>query len=704
MIDFRKKMSEIWNGKLAIWVIACLFLSCIVSYLAYKYFDITKYESVFIFYEVFILGIFAIVIKKSQNRIYTILKYVCIAAIGVLTYSILTFGQAFIHSDIATSNALIMTQVESRSFFPDNWTYGNGAIWIISPQLFCYPFVLLMQNQTLAREMGALACFFWTCIVIYWFTKKVLKVECWYLLIPFLYLYMWEKGTADVSLYQNAYNLNIAINLLLLGCFYKASCEGKRRAYGIYCILMIICGLGSTRFYAEEILPLVLTILLYIFFVDEKELNYMILTKRLVSAILPMMLGTCVRIISFHNISMVSGEQSLNFAESIHEVFANTIIAVENCFHNFGFPAGVSVVSYEGILGLCTTVVCLFLVFIFPIALILKFKEESLQVKLMVLFTLAHNITMVSVVALCGKTSERYMLTSEYFSLILAAIYVERYVLGNKRIKMAASCVLVAVSILMSSKWIVNSKNWDETLYRKKMTAQTLVDAGLSNYKGYATYWTSNALEVYSNMRLKIGNIIMNDNSYQAIQPYYWLDDNLQLQASEEQGSYVVLTESEDEKYGARLYELYGETQQEILVPKYHVYVWNYDIALNNFVGVRFRDADVLRYMLVTGKETDEAENTEQIELNIGEETYGPYIQLPKGEYEIEINIEGGTGELCRGTSDCGEKEIFSAKLNEGTNLISFPVKSDIKEFEIKCICSNANYRINSIVIRSTGE
>lgn len=691
-------MSNILNKKnIAVFfgmVIAAFFL----SYYFFKSIDATKYEFSFIFYELTILLLMLYGVVINNNRINIVLKWNCFAVIGVLGYSILTYGQTFIHSDIATSNALIRTQLESGSFIPDNWAYGNGEIWIIAPQTFCYPFVILMKNQSLARELGALTTLLFCCVVIYWFSKKVLKMDIWMLVIPLSTIYMYSRGTADVSLYQNAYNLTFALNLIVLGAFFVAIKDHDKTYSVIYVITALLCGLSTTRYYVEFLLPALISLVLYYVIAKDKELDTLWLVKKLLLIILPMIGGNIIRIIALKGKFIVSGEQELLFADSIEECFDNFRVAIANCFDCFGFPQSVQVASLDGMVGLCAIGICILIVFIFPIVLLLSIKSESFLVRIMTLFVCCHNLIMVAIVSLCGKNSSRYMLTSIYFSIFLSSIYIVKYLFSETKTKVLVILAMVITSCVMASGWVYRSYGWLDKLQEKKIEASTLVELGLDNYKGYATYWTSNSLEVYSDMQLKIGSVSTTENTYQPFSPFFWLDDTTQLKETKGKGSYLVLSLEETDLYGERAKELYGPVDKEIALPEYNVYVWSYDIAENNFSGACFGEKDVLKYMLINGESI--GADTE-VEMHMGDLLYGPYINLPAGNYEIYVNVQGGNEEQCKIKYDCGEKELCYTELHEGENVLPFSIESDIQNVEIICMCERSDYIIKSIRIKS---
>ena len=127
------------------------------------------------------------------------------------------------------------------------------------------------------------------------------------------------------------------------------------------------------------------------------------------------------------------------------------------------------------------------------------------------------------------------------------------------------------------------------------------------------------------------------------------------------------------------------------------MYVWNYDIARDDFSGEFADEIDLLKYMLTReiNKNTDGG-----MQICKGDMLYGPYINLPAGAYEVTVEASGGSGELCRLTYDCGEKELLCIELHEGDNNLSFDVDESINNFEIQCMCQKNNYVVNSIKIK----
>ena len=132
-----------------------------------------------------------------------VLKMCCIVCICSAVYSILTYGQANIHGDIATASMLTKAQLKYGSFFPRNWCYVNGDIWTISMQTFVTPFSILLKNQSLARMLGSALFVLLSTYVIIHHSKHAFHDDSWVISIPVLLIFLY--CARDMILYQAAY-------------------------------------------------------------------------------------------------------------------------------------------------------------------------------------------------------------------------------------------------------------------------------------------------------------------------------------------------------------------------------------------------------------------------------------------------------------------------------------------------------------------
>lgn len=570
--------------------IRCIFTLIIVNIIGMifqfcyqKSWSFYEYSLLYTIISIIVTVLILPLIYKEILNMERILFLFCLIAISVAIYSILTHGQANIHSDAATATILAQCQVKNRNFFPDKWCYANGEIWVLGLNLFVMPFSVLLQNQSLARMLGSVCITIIVLIVMYYHSRKMFDNQSWMLSLPILLLYL--RGTLDVVLYQAAYigqMLWIVVTCMMASMIFY----GKRQKRFLFCfaILMILLCMGSIRQIAENTIPLLGTcmILLYIRNKNARRIEDCkgdLKQAVFISVILlvPSLIGLeFYKILCNRCFVVDTGANGLQFAMALSDCWNNLSAVFINIFQNFGFAGGVELFSLDGIRNLISIVACVFTVFIVPVLQFITIKEEKENVVFFYIFGVLHNFIMFLMVAFCGKTVERYMLTSIFVNIIISSQYVTRHWLKQVDLqKIAITICFVAVSSVQCITLLMQSSGWQEDVGTRKEFVQELINKGLR--KGYASYWNAYTNEVYSDLQLQIGGINVYENS---IAPYYWLVDSEVFQV-EDESTFLLLSQEEKDTLGGNISGLFGEPKEEFSIGGMHVFVFGYDIIKN---------------------------------------------------------------------------------------------------------------------------
>ena len=70
-----------------------------------------------------------------------------------------------------------------------------------------------------------------------------------------------------------------------------------------------------------------------------------------------------------------------------------------------------------------------------------------------------------------------------------------------------------------------------------------------------------------------------------ALNPHLNLVDTDKYQPDENKRSFIMLDYNEDQEMGAGLEKIYGKCSDRFNVGEYYFYVWDYDVAENDFGG-----------------------------------------------------------------------------------------------------------------------
>ena len=521
------------------------------------------------------------VIRKRWLAHHEVLKLMCLVSIVVVVYSILTVGQTMIHGDTATASLLTRSQLKHRQYFPESWYYVNGDIWVIAPHLFIAPFVILLENQSLARLMGSAFLVIVTAWTMYLHSKKACRDDSWILAVPLLFLFL--AGERDMTLYQVAYTLQMVF--LVAGAIwtfhiYEGSC--RVRNYAILGLFVVALVAGGVRYVAETVLPLWLTCIV---------LNYLKIRmqdapdwkqvwrewiRMTLAVMIPAMIGLAVHVYLKRTLHVVnSAHNSLVLVSSLMDCVDNVFRYIINLFYCFGFQGGVQLVSLDGIWSMCSVIMCAIIVFVVPVLQALKLKKESPYVQFLFTFSVIHNLIMfVLAVFLDGKDESRYLLTSVFAWILVSARYVYVYWISQKHFeKIIWTMLFVVASILGCAALTERSEGWEKKLEMKKEVVSLLKEKGLT--KGYGSFWDIYGYEVYSDFELRFGGLEMYEDDFVM---HFWLTDG-DVFTPEETTSFLMLSDEENERYIDLLPEKLEEPIDYFEIHGNHIYVFDHDIA-----------------------------------------------------------------------------------------------------------------------------
>lgn len=543
---------------------------------------VTGYEYLLVASLTAALGVLVLpVLRKETFEPMQVMRFVFLMCMICVVYSIVTYGQTLIHGDTATASLLTKSQLKHGQFFPEDWYYVNGDIWVFSLQLFVAPFVILMENQSLARMLGSALLVIVTAWSMYLHSRKAYRDDSWLLAVPLLFVFL--AGERDMMLYQVAYTLQMVF--LVVGAFWTFRIyEGNaaKRDYAILGGFIVMLVAGGVRDVAETVLPLWLTcmVLNYLNVRNREYLNWKQIWTEWIRLTLAVMVsavvGLAVHIYLKRTLHVVnSAHNSLVLVSSLSDCIDNAFQYVINLFDCFGFRGGAQLISLDGIWSMCCVVMCCIVVFVVPVLQALKLKDEPGYVQFLFAFGVIHNLIMfVLAVFLEGKDESRYLLTSIFAWILVSARYIYVYWINQKHFEKIIWIGLFTVaSVLGCAALGENSLGWEKKLDTKKAVVSELVEKGLT--KGYGSFWDVYGFEIYSDFEIRFGGLEMYDDDFIA---HFWLTDG-DVFIPEEKNTFLLLSEEENERYVSLLEEKFEEPIDYFEIKGNHIYVYDYDIA-----------------------------------------------------------------------------------------------------------------------------
>lgn len=543
---------------------------------------IYEYICMLAFLSVLIWKLIVPVGKGKLDR-YKLLECVMWVSIVAGIYSILTYGQTVIDSDVATASLLAKSQIDNHSLFPKTWNYANGEIWCLSINLFVLPFVVILKDQVLARLLGSALVVLVAIISVSYVCKKI-NNRLHLLVIPMMLVIM--RGTSEMVLYQVAYTIPFILVCIMPYLFYKAclQCEKINMRYWILSsvFLCLIC-ISGIRNIAEIILPLFCgeCAIIYLEIRKQEHVAWNKVWYKLVKVGCSSLFPAGIALFIYKTICMNRNvhDTKMNavvFAKSIQEVFHNFVRMLENIFLTFGYNGEQKVLTSGGICNVISICVCLLFVFIIPVLQALKIKNEDDFFQFYFSFSIVHNSIMMIMITFFGKTETRYVFTTVFMFVVISSHYVVKYWIAEKNFRKYIWTGMFFLVAMIQSLCVINlSVGWTNRLKERREISKEIQNHGLT--KGYATYWNAYSNQLYSNMQITYGGTMIFNNS---ITLYYWLVDDSAFEQSTER-TFLMLDRNEiaslDEKIMQRMLK---KADEVFNVKNYTVYVFDYDICV----------------------------------------------------------------------------------------------------------------------------
>lgn len=185
---------------------------------------------------------------------------------------------------------------------------------------------------------------------------------------------------------------------------------------------------------------------------------------------------------------------------------------------------------------------------------------------------------------------------------------------------------------------------------------------------------------VLSNFDIEIGGVLLQEY----IVPYRWLSSDISYDPDSYTGeSFLMLTDAEAEVFEKQIgFAVLGDPSQILSYDGFKIYVYPYNIAENDFYGRGYSNTEMIDTMVTSSEQMRQLDGT--ISISAGEVVYGPYITLPRGEYQIDIDFsEIGSEIYMRLTSDAGETLLSENTIKDIDYTVTYEALDDLENFEI---------------------
>ena len=623
----------------------------------------------------------------------------CLGLVFVISFisiiiSMFTFGLTFIHSDNAVEISAIRAIVKHKDIFPEQWIYGNGDINLMRIQIFLMLPYFLIGNLPVARMIGTLLIIIFASIAIINMCKRIFKDNSWLLAIPLFSVVVSGVNARDVIIYSGMYTSTILWITLLLTLFFEIRQESANIKKKVaFCIIEALVLSGGLRWAAEITLPFLLLV-----FIDglakynDKSVAtfFKNIYKNLLYILIPSVIGFgFFKVLGRKLTFFVSQSNDLVLPDTLEKLGKNFLTVFKNFYLCFGYFGGSSIASIKGLATLVVFVACTLICFILPISQLIAIKRENESVRFFLIYAYLHNVILLVIAIFTTKLNDYHIITVIFVDVLISARYVYAYFLNKKTMisaGIAASFVLGVIVCVCSM--LEDSIGWHKMYQRQREFANTIAEKGLE--KGYGSFWNAYANEVYSDGKLRLGAIVVDEYN---IATYECLVDKT-VYEDDDCKTFLILDENENQEYGLIEYyfekpiddwfeedvPVFNQRTKKMENHRLHVLVYDYDICTRFNNGVF--DGVVKPTEMVFNSEGEKT--WEYILMDNGGLVHGPYTPIYKGKYTVTIqgtNVDKLDIDFSTGFEDALSYKVID-KTDNGV-VVSLDVKKSVDDFDV---------------------
>lgn len=523
---------------------------------------------------------------KKASFIKIIFLLLVLGSLGLLLFYLFYCTSYIFHSDMATRLLLASEQRRTGELFPSDWCNTTGilvGLW----ELILIPFMAMIKDWILCREIAVLIQLVLLCACIIWFFKcagdwKLASGLC--LIFMCFPIGQYEEGVYDAS-YTAIVTYSILVNILLIKIM---DCRegGKKGLYALLGIVIFLSGYGSMRNYVVIMLPAVLSVVLY-YWIDFKENFVVALKKDRGHITLVVFCAFCmITLFVYRKVSSIYPVTSVNDIFAFSDQVAEQINQFVNTLFSFyGASGTLPILSISGIRICLNFVFMIMSVFVAPIYFLLSYKKtKNRAVKMFTIYAWVSDFVVVYMMIFSTADTPRYFTTVYFHNIIFLALFLAHFkdkVRGDiRRIVFAFLCCLVVTNHLSYFSGTVKGayKQYQE----EKATGSLYEFLAENDLKyGVASYWNAYNNMCKSDGEITIVSCLWNESTNELYpeKKYFWGTSKYYFNPANYPGrSFLLLAEGET--VAERYYELASAVknfkQYTILIFNQNIY--SYDL------------------------------------------------------------------------------------------------------------------------------
>lgn len=580
------------------------------------------------------------------------------------------------HTDSAFKNLLAGEIVRQGSYFPSDWNYVNGDLWVLFGQIFIIPLLPFFKNSYTLHAISGLMSSVIVLASLWCVSGMVMRTGWMRLLTVTIFAGGVSWVMAENLFGQVSYGNVLYVSAFMLYFGWRwLECTTRRAMIGWAAALVALSTLAfwgnPQRAVAYDLAPMFAAIAawclartdLLTWHPGARRWKLTRPSQRVIGLVMLVcvsaLLGTILHSVSLALVHSADGAGStrwLTFATFKDNLWF-TFEGILGMFGALPTP-GASLTSLGGSYEAVRLLAVLTMLALLPLACCAFLRDARPGARMLAAFT-ASGLCIFIFLQITTTTpdmsgpviSSRYMLPSLVLGVVLLLGYAE-----SKGLRSPTGVAAWAVILVLSSS-LVHPGNSFSRLYRgtpastHMQAVEALRSKGLEY--GYATYWNSGVITVLSGEDVRVRQI---EFSHGMPVPRLHLASRNWFRSEAWAGkSFLLLTRDEAAQMDrSEIFSFTGQPLEEFTVGDFIVLVFKENLA-STLPGwdIDRSDERSLDSMLEAGslRQIGRAEPSEghlKLVSDVGESGflhYGPYVTLAAGNYRVVVDVSSSGNE-----------------------------------------------------------
>jgi len=626
----------------------------------------------------------------------------------LMAYYICRGYRSDFHSDSAIKNLLAKEMLDVGGYFPPDWNYVNGDLWIVFGQAFVLPFLPWAKNGYLLHAISGLIS---AGLILYgvWLVMSLFVESRWVRRIALIAF----AGAFSALGAENLYGQVSYGSVLYLSCFtlylswrFMESEGRKATLYGALLVVLLVLAFWSNpqRAVAYYFIPTLAAIAVQLFGRARIATPGHTRGVRQSLGLIVLWIAAAASGVVLHSLTL-TWATSITGASSAHWLTFDLMVrnfwmSIEGLLAILGGvpTAGKKVMALEGLPEGIRMIVALAALAMIPVAIVTAFRSQQAVRRFIAVYCATGlglffflQVTTTTPDMTDPVTSARYMLPALLMGVMMLIGAMESKAHSMQfRIGAGLVVAVLAIGSVIPPNPLTRAFLGNPVDGRVQMM-KFLESQGLEY--GYATYWNAGANTVLSQGDVKIRQIIQKDG---LVVPYRHLSSNRWYRPDAWSGeTFLMLTDEERKSLDwAKVTEYTGLPQRELTYGQFRIYVFSQNIAavlpfwdndvVANLLDIQ-PDHNIGRLEMIDGRESLVSEQGEQGFLH-----FGPYLSLNDGRYRVSADIDFGSSDagLIDVVAQRGQMILASQRLvgGEGPHRLrlDFDLPQGVTDLEVR--------------------